>query len=114
DRVLDIKISQNKFSKEHPSLKAYIKQVTKEKELHTVIMNVDKEIVKHLGDQKYYNGFVSQKEFKDHFEMTFLSCSIEGFARWYMMFGDNADIISPESLKTAIKKIAFDISKRIK
>lgn len=114
DRIQDIKFSQLKFSKEHPSLKTYLKQFTKEKELHAVVMKVDKEVIKYFGDQKYYNGFVSQKELDDQIEMTFLTCSLEGFARWYMMFGDSADIVSPESLKAEIKNITTAISKRIK
>ncbi len=114
DSIQDIKFTQLKFSKEHPSLKTYLKQFTKEKELHTVIMKVDKEVIKYLGDQKYYNGFVSQKEHDNHFEMTFLTSSVEGFARWYMMFGDTADILSPESLKAEVRKITSAISKKVK
>ena len=48
----------------------------------------------------------------DKIEMTFLTCSLEGFARWYMMFGDSADIITPQTLKDNVKKIALAISKK--
>jgi predicted DNA-binding transcriptional regulator YafY len=44
--------------------------------------------------------------------MTFLTCTIEGFARWYMMFGDNAEIVSPDSLKKVVKQIANNIAKK--
>jgi len=60
----------------------------------------------------YSNGFVSQKDAGDAVEMTFLPYSLEGFARWYMMFGDYAEIVSPPSLKELVKKIATTISKR--
>ncbi|MBA2612500.1 MAG: YafY family transcriptional regulator [Bacteroidetes bacterium] len=113
DRISGTKPTEFKFSKEHPSLKTYLKQITKEKELHTVIMTMNKDVVRHLGDQKYYNGYVSEKELKDQVEMTFLTCSLEGFARWYMMFGDTAEIISPDSLKQTIKQLATTISKKI-
>jgi predicted DNA-binding transcriptional regulator YafY len=44
--------------------------------------------------------------------MTFLTCSIEGFARWYMMFGDSAEIASPDNLKKVVKQIAENIAKK--
>ncbi|HXU26609.1 MAG TPA: WYL domain-containing protein, partial [Bacteroidia bacterium] len=65
-------------------------------------------------DQKFYNGFVSQKILKDKIEMTFLTSSIEGFARWYMMFGDRAEIISPNEVKARVKQITAVISKKVK
>lgn len=112
DRITQIVSTPLPFKKEHPSLKTYLKQISKEKELQQVVMLVNKEVIKYLGEQKYYNGFVSQREVKGKIEMTFLSCSMEGFARWYMMFGDNAEIVSPDHLKQLIKKIAGSIAKK--
>lgn len=114
DRISGIHVSETKFSKTHPTLKTFLKQITKERELFTIVIAVNKNTVSYLGDQKYYNGFVSQKELGDTIEMTFLTCSLEGFARWYMMFGDTADIISPQSLKDNVGKIVQAISKKIK
>ncbi len=110
DRINQIISTPLPFKKEHPSLKMFLKQMEQEKEMHSIVMLIDKEIIKHFGEQKYYNGFVSQREVKGKIEMTFLSCSIEGFARWYMMFGDSAEIVSPVSLKQIIKKIANSIA----
>lgn len=113
DRITQIVSTPLPFKKEHPPLKQYLKQITKEKkELHKVLMIVDKDIVKHFGDQKYYNGYVSERLVKDKLEMTFLTCSLEGFARWYMMFGDRAEITEPQSLKATIKSIAVAISQK--
>jgi predicted DNA-binding transcriptional regulator YafY len=114
DRISTIKVTETKFSKVHPTLKTFLKQISKEKELFTVVMTINKKVVSYLGDQKYYNGYVSQKEIGDKIEMTFLTCSLEGFARWYMMFGDSADIISPQNLKDSVKKILLAISEKIK
>ena len=110
DRILKISITDEAYKKEHPPLKTYLKQISKERELHTVVMKAPNRILRYFGDQKYYNGFVSQKELKDHVEMTFLTESIEGFARWYMMFGDVAEIVSPEHLKKRVKEIACKIA----
>ena len=100
------------FKKEHPSLKSFLKQIAKEKELTPIVILVNKETMRYLGDQKYYNGFISQREVKGKIEMTFLTCAMEGFARWYMMFGDNAEIVSPDNLKKTVKQIASNIAKK--
>jgi predicted DNA-binding transcriptional regulator YafY len=112
DRISQTVSTPLPFKKDHPSLKSFLKQIEHEKEMHSIVMLVDKEIVKHFGEQKYYNGFVSQREANGKIEMTFLSCSIEGFARWYMMFGDRAEIVSPDSLKQEVKKIAGIIAQK--
>ncbi|HWB28449.1 MAG TPA: YafY family protein [Chitinophagaceae bacterium] len=114
DRMLQITITDEKFEKEHPSLKSYLERVaTQETELHKVIMQVDKEVMRYFGEQKYYNGYVSESDLGNRVEMTFLSSSIEGFARWYLMFGDRADIIQPNALKERIKCIAANIAAKI-
>lgn len=112
DRISNISVLTDPFKKTHPSLKEYLSRISKEKDLYTVVMQVDREIVRYLGDQKYYNGYVSQKELGDKIEMTFLTSSLEGFARWYIMFGDHAEIMEPSGLKQRIGEIAGIISKK--
>jgi predicted DNA-binding transcriptional regulator YafY len=114
DRISHISTTNQFFKSEHPSLKSFLKKITKEEKLHTVVMQINKDVVKYLGDQKFYNGFVSQKVLKDKIEMTFLTSSIEGFARWYMMFGDCAEIINPSEVKERVKQITSVISKKMK
>lgn len=113
DRISHISVTNQFFKNEHPTLKSFLKKISREEKLHTVVMQINKDVVRYLGDQKYYNGFVSQKIMKDKIEMTFLTASIEGFARWYMMFGDRADIISPPEVKARIKEITAVISKKL-
>jgi predicted DNA-binding transcriptional regulator YafY len=107
-------VTDEHFKQQHPSLKSFLTKVSKEKELQTVVLLIDKHIIPYFGDQKYYNGFVSQKDMGEKVEMTFLSASLNGFARWYMHFGDNADIISPSELKVIVKKVLVSIGKKIK
>jgi predicted DNA-binding transcriptional regulator YafY len=107
DRITQIVSTPLPFKKQHPQLKEYLKQITTEKkELYKVVMLVDKSVVGRFGDQKYYSGFISEREVHDKMEMTFLTCSLEGFARWYMTFGDKAEITEPKSLKETIRGIA--------
>ena len=114
DRITKLKPSGKIFEKQHPSLKTFLKQVAKEEKLHTIILSIDNEVMKYLGEQKYYNGFVSEKQNKLTTEMTFLTASLEGIARWYMMLGDHATIIEPPALKLRVKELLKELQKRIK
>lgn len=103
DRVLAIRGTDEPFEKAHPSLKQYLKQVAEQKQLETVVIKVDKEIARYLQTQRYYHGFVSEKPQGDMVEMTFLTNMPDVLLRWYMMFGDRAEIISPASLKIMLQ-----------
>jgi predicted DNA-binding transcriptional regulator YafY len=113
DRIKNLVVTDEYFTSEHPTLKDYIKQTARERQMERVVINVHKTAHPHLEHQKYYSGFVSEKAAGDFIEMTFLTTSLEGFARWFMMFGDDAEIIEPDSLKDRIRNIADDILRKI-
>lgn len=112
DRILNITKTENPFIKEHPSIKDYLSKVSKEQNLETIIIRVDKKVTQYLADQKYYNGFINEEDFGDTIQMTFLTSSTEYFVRWFLMFADRANIISPESLKTMLSEKLTDIKKK--
>jgi len=113
DRIKKLCVTDKVFTSQHPTLKAYIAQTAKEKHLETVVIKVEKEVYTHLNQQKYYSGFVSEKDLGECMEMTFLTSSLEGFSRWYMMFGDHARILSPDSLKDRIRDIVEAMQKKL-
>ena len=112
DRILNINKTDKIFKKEHPSIKDYLGKITKEQNLETIIIRVDKSIAQFLMEQKYFNGFVDEQSIGDKIQMTFLNSSKEYFVRWYLMFADKADIVSPESLKTLLSVKLSEINKR--
>ena len=82
-------------------------------DLTQVIIRVDKKALPYLEDQKYYSGFVSQKEVGDKVEMTFLTASLPGFAHWYLTFGTYAEIIQPVRLKDKVREAANTILEKL-
>lgn len=111
DRIHDIKKTEVPFSLEHNPLETYL---DKDKAVSTTKIRilVDKKIAKHLRYERKYYGFVSEMEIDDKIEMTFMSCdTMEGFSRWYMMFGDYATILEPERLKAKILEL-LDINRQ--
>jgi predicted DNA-binding transcriptional regulator YafY len=112
DRIIGLTETDVNFNGKHPTLKDYIARTACEHKLQTVVIRVDNKIVRYINEQKYYNGFVSERHFAEHTEMTFLTMSVEGFARWFMMFGDQAEIISPQEVKDRVAELAEVIVKR--
>jgi predicted DNA-binding transcriptional regulator YafY len=105
DRIHGIKKTEIPFTLEHNSLETYL---DKNKTVSTIKVRilVDKKIANYLSSERKYHGFVSEKVIEDKIEMTFMSCdTLEGFSRWYMMFGDYATILEPERLKTKILEL---------
>ncbi len=113
DRISKIVASGQHFQQKHAPLSSFLKDITAQKrELHTVVMEVDKHAMRFIGEQKYYNGYISERDLGERVEMTFLTSSLWGFARWYMMLGDAADITQPTSIKTYITTLAKEILKK--
>jgi predicted DNA-binding transcriptional regulator YafY len=113
DRISYINTTTHYFQKEHPSLKSFLTKMSREKEMFTIIIRVEKTVLHYFGDQKYYNGFVSQKEVDGKMEMTFVTASLTGFAKFYLLFGEYADIIEPAVLKDVIQKNLQAIKERL-
>ncbi|MBC7914735.1 MAG: YafY family transcriptional regulator [Pyrinomonadaceae bacterium] len=103
DRILDLALTSETFQHKHPTLQEYLKKENRERELFEIIIQVNKKIHQYLDEQKYYNGFISETHSGDDVVMNFLCCSLEGFARWYMMFGSEARIIKPQLLKERVR-----------
>lgn len=110
DRISDLVVTDTVFKQEHPTLKQHLDKVTEARNLQTVIIRVDKKAIPFIAGQKYYSGFVSEKEVDDKVEMTFLTSCIEGFARWYMMFADYAEIVSSDQLIYKIETILAKVN----
>jgi predicted DNA-binding transcriptional regulator YafY len=113
DRISYINITGKHFEKQHPSLKSFLTKMNKEKEMFTIVIRVEKPVLKYFGDQKFYNGFVSQKEVGGKMEMTFITASLMGFAKFYLLYGEYAEIISPPQLKELVKNNLDAISKKL-
>ena len=113
DRISYINTTGHYFEKQHPSLQSFLAKMSREKEMFTILIQVEKPVLKYFGDQKFYNGFVSQKEVDGKMEMTFVTGSLMGFIKFYLQFAEYADIISPPSLKELVKKNLADILKKL-
>ena len=113
DKITQLTITSETNSKTHPPLQSFINQMSADREVHKVVIDVEPGIVKYLGEQKYYNGFVKEEKAGEHVRMTFLTGSLMGFSRWFMLYGDHAKIVEPEELNDMVIGIAENILKKI-
>lgn len=89
------------------SLQEFLEQsLHEEQDLQEVIVRFDQEMIRYMGDQKYYRGWVSEERVNDGVEMTFLTSSIEYFARWLLMWGDGVTIQQPARLKDRVQELS--------
>jgi predicted DNA-binding transcriptional regulator YafY len=112
DRILNIIKTDNDFKKIHPAIKDYMQKFKRDQNLETVIIDIDSQYAHYLKEQKYYYGFVDEKQINDKIQMTFLTAYLKSFAQWFIMFADKADIISPIILKDILKEVIDKIKSR--
>jgi predicted DNA-binding transcriptional regulator YafY len=106
DRITSIQPTDASFSRQHADIDQHRKREMETYQQQKVIISVEKEIIPYICDDRKHYGFVSQEEKDDGVYMTFLTNhSMEGLARWYLMFADHARIIEPLSFKEKVSRI---------
>lgn len=113
DRIGSLRLCERLQVREHPPLKEYIERKFAERRLHPVTIAIDKGSHPYLSEQKYFMGFVDERVVGDEVEVDFLTSSIEGFARWFVLMADHARIVAPEELKVYVRRFVEKISARL-
>jgi predicted DNA-binding transcriptional regulator YafY len=113
DRILTCELTERPFEHKHAPLKEFLQAPYDTHDLRLVRIRLDKRAARYLRDQRSFYGFVSETVKDDFVEMTFLSASLEGFARWYLMIAPNAYILEPVSLKERIRELIAQISENL-
>ncbi len=105
DRINQITLTNNTFEIDHPTLKDYLQQVSKSKQLETIVISFNNSVVRYTDRQKYYFGFVKSDFTNNTTIMTFLTNQLDEMAHWLLMFIDQIEIISPEILSLKVKSL---------
>jgi predicted DNA-binding transcriptional regulator YafY len=80
-----------------------------EKELHEVVVWFNGEIVRYMGDQKYWHGWADEREVDGGLEMTFLCSSLEYFCRWLLIWGNGAIVKKPDQVKNRVQELVEEL-----
>lgn len=113
DRIESLEPGTEQFRQQHPSLKSYLDKMYNDYPLTEMVIRVPTEKVRYIGDQKYYMGLVSEETDGIWTKMSFMSVSLEGFARFYLTIGDIAQIVQPAALKERVKGLQKEIAANI-
>lgn len=113
DRILHCDITDRSFAHQHAPLKDFMHDTWENANMRLIRIRMDKRVARFIREQRTFYGFASEVEHDDHIEMTFLSGSLEWFARWYMTIAPDACIVEPESLKTIVRRLTQKISENL-
>ncbi|QJD96314.1 YafY family transcriptional regulator [Mucilaginibacter robiniae] len=113
DRLISLDTTEQHFETLHPPLQQHLTRLYREVDLVNIVVHVKKEVAVYLGQERFYHGFVAETILPDHVEMRFLTRSVEGFARWYLMFADQAQIIEPMDMKAKIRQMIKKIEESL-
>ncbi len=113
DRMIQISRTSLPFTQDH----AQQEQKVEHEDwgaLTKVVIRMPKDKVRFIQNSRKYYGFESEKVKGEQVEMTFMTHDLKlGIARWFMMFGDCAEILEPEILKEHVREIANLLQKNL-
>lgn len=113
DRLQQVFLLDKPFTKEHPGLSHLLEQKS-ERPTIQVRIRLDAGVARYLNYDKAYYGFESETPAGDKVEWVFnTSAPLAVFARWFLMFADKAQIISPQSLKDKVREILESAAKNV-
>lgn len=108
DRIVKLQIRPETYNrKSHSGYSEYINNFMQGRQLQEACIWVSQNVVRYLGEQKYYFGLTKEENVDGGVEMHFMTGSMQGLARWVLMFGNEVRIISPDSLKETIRRLVI-------
>ncbi|NRB49076.1 MAG: YafY family transcriptional regulator [Saprospiraceae bacterium] len=113
NRIVSLRLLEQKFDTEHIGLQDYIDQQDKawkkEHPFHTIEIAFAPSLLEYAESRKYYFGFIEQSTRGNMVHMKFLHASLEIIARWLLQFGDQATVIAPAALKERMTTLAAQL-----
>ena len=111
DRISKLECQNEHFSKDRKAdFQNFVEKMILGLPLEEVKLFFDKEVIRYIGQQKYYHGFVGEEEQEDGSVLTFMVPDLKYFARWVVMFGSTVKVISPDELTDIIVSLVEELS----
>ena len=101
------------FSRSHGSLKQLLDSMHLDKEMYTVRLKVCKSALREISARKLAYGLQTELVEGDNVIQVYSTFSLEYFARWYLTFADQAEILAPVALKEVVVRLIRDIQQRM-
>ena len=112
-RVKKLSLTSEKYEKHDKySLQKYFNKFISSNVIIRVIIQFDNSLTSEISSQKYYYGFLSEKEHENFTEITFATNSLDYIAKWLISFRDKVEIVSPVALKKILETYAKEIKSK--
>ncbi|MBC7851494.1 MAG: YafY family transcriptional regulator [Chitinophagaceae bacterium] len=111
-RMKTLHVRDETFRREnHPSLQSYLDEIKAQhgSGLLEVSILFHKDVVRFVGEQRYFHGFVSEEKAGDYYRMKFLTSHLEGMGRWLLMFTDAVKVEAPIELIAAMQTLVDEL-----
>ncbi len=100
DRIQKLRISSKDFNpSDHPDFLNFTTGMLGGTDAKEATIRFSKKEARFIQDQKYYYGFLEEKEVDDAVEMKFVTPHYEFLARWLLSFLDEITVLSPSELQ---------------
>ncbi|MFY0600074.1 MAG: YafY family transcriptional regulator [Cyclobacteriaceae bacterium] len=105
DRIQKLDITTEEFDpKNHPDFSSFTHGMLGGTDAKEATIIFSKYAARFIQDQKYYYGFIEEKEVADGIEMKFITPQYDFIARWVISFSKEATIVSPGELQEMVAK----------
>lgn len=105
DRIVKLEKMDKQFDPEsRKPFDGFMDDLVRGTELIEVVLDIDSQVARFIGEQKYSFGFVSQENLENRVRMKYLTPGLEYFSRWLTSLGDAATVIEPQALKELMLK----------
>jgi predicted DNA-binding transcriptional regulator YafY len=111
DRITAVKPKNEIYQKRDiQNANQYFSTLRNEADIIEVKIRVDNNVVASVSTAKYYYGFISEMNFTDYTEMTFISSDLNYTASWLLTIPGLTEIVCPLELK----EIFINLIKKLK
>lgn len=103
DRILSIKRTDKPFTRDHQEEVALYHTKKDCGEKQKIVIRVERRIARYVQNSRKFYGFEGERTIGDQVEMTFMiTDNGDSLARWFLMIGDVAEIVEPESFRSLV------------
>lgn len=103
DRILSIRRTDLPFSRDHQEEMDLYQSKKECGEKRKIVIRVERSTARYIQNSRKYYGFEEERIIEGQVEMTFMVTDYgDAFARWFLMIGDAAEIIEPESFRDQV------------
>ena len=104
DRIESLILLNERFKKHsHLTVHEYISKTANQTAMIPVTIEVNDSALKYMQNSKHEMGLLFEDKTNTGMKMTFTVFSLDYFANWLLMYGDQIEVISPVELQTKIK-----------